>query len=133
MIRILIRALVFLGSAALGLLVASLVLEDFHVGASGFLISVAIFAGVQSIIAPFLMKFTARNAAAFLGGVGLLATFVSLLVTSMVGDSLEIDGGASTWIAATVIVWLATAIATLVLPFLLVKSGVNAARDRAQN
>lgn len=79
-----------------------------------------------------LAKFTARNAAAFLGGVGLLATFVALLVSSLVGDSLVIHG-VSTWISATVIVWLTTAVASLLLPFLLVKAGVDAARSRKEN
>lgn len=132
MIRIVVRTLLFLGSAAVGLLVAATVIDGVSVTVGGFILTVVIFAAVQSIITPFLAKFTARNAAAFLGGVGLLATWVALLVTSLVGNSLEIRGGVSTWIATTVVVWLATAVASLVLPFLLVRAGVDAARERGK-
>ena len=45
-------------------------------------------------------------------------------------DSLTIDGGFGTWLTATVIVWLATALATLLIPFILVKAGVESARAR---
>lgn len=128
MIRLLVRAVVFLASAAVGLVVATLLLDDVNVTVGGFLFAVVLFAIIQSVISPFLAKVTARNASALLGGVGLLATFVALLATTLLGDSLTIDGGVSTWIAATVIVWLVTALATLLLPFLLLKAGVQSAR-----
>ena len=118
MIRLLLRAVVFLASAAIGLIVASLVLDDVTVTTEGFLLVVVIFAVIQSVISPFLARVAAKNATALLGGVGLLATFVALLVVTLWGDAITIDGGVGTWIAATVIVWLATALATMLLPFL---------------
>jgi Mycobacterial 4 TMS phage holin, superfamily IV len=129
MMRMLIRTLVFLGSAAIGLLVAAAVLDDVSVTASGFILVVVLYAVIQSVIAPFLMRVAAKSATAFLGGVGLVATFVALLAASWFGDSLTITGGAVTWISATVIVWLATAIATLLLPMIIVKTGVQRARE----
>ena len=47
MIRILLRALVFLLSAALGLWVASLLLEDLRVTPGGFITAVVVFAVAQ--------------------------------------------------------------------------------------
>ncbi len=137
MIRILVRALVYLISAALGLLVASLILDDFHVHAGGFLLAVLVFAAAQMILSPFIVKFVRRNAEAFIGGVGLVSTFVALLLATLLGsDGIQIDG-VTTWIAATVVVWLVTALATLFVPYLLVKAGVKQARenraDAAQN
>ncbi len=85
---------------------------------------------IQSVISPFLARFAAKNATAFLGGVGLVATFVALVAATALGDSLTITGGVETWIAATVIVWLVTALATLLLPLALVKAGVESARQR---
>ena len=55
---------------------------------------------------------------------------MALWLTTLIGDSLTIDGGVSTWLAAIVIVWLATALATLLIPLILVKFGVEAARAR---
>ena len=128
MIRLLIRSAIFLVSAAVGLLVTAGLVDGVDVTPSGFLVAVVLFAVIQSVLAPFIATVTAKNAAALLGGVGLLSTFVALWLTTLIGDSLTIDGGVTTWLTATVIVWLATALATLLLPFLLVKAGIDAAR-----
>ena len=130
MIRFLIRTAIFIVSAAVGLLVAASVVDGVEVTAGGFVVAVVLFAVIQSVLAPFIAKVTAKNASALLGGVGLLSTFVALWLTTLLGDALTIDGGASTWIAATVVVWLATALATLLLPIILVKAGLEAARAR---
>jgi hypothetical protein len=66
---------------------------------------------------PFLVSQLRRRASSALGGVALIATFVSLLITDLVSDGLNIEG-VGTWIAATVIVWLAALIAAFILPFL---------------
>lgn len=129
MIRFLVRVLVFLASSAVGLIVADLLLSDMSVHASGFLLTVVIFAVLQTVLSPFIARVAAKNATALLGGVGLIATLIALVIAHAVGDSLEISGVA-TWIAATVIVWLVTALATLLIPVILVKMGVQAARRR---
>lgn len=130
MIRFLVRGAIFLVSAAIGLLVAAGVVDGVDVTTSGFLVAVVLFAVIQSVLSPFIAKVAARNAAALLGGVGLLSTFVALWLTTLIGDSLTIDGGVTTWLTATVIVWLATALATLLLPLVLVRAGLEAARER---
>jgi hypothetical protein len=130
MVRFLVRALIFLVSAALGLLVAAALVDGVDVTTGGFVVAVVLFAVIQSVLSPFIAKVTAKNASALLGGVGLLSTFVALWLTTLIGDSLTIDGGVGTWLTATVIVWLATALATLLIPFILVKAGIEAARAR---
>ncbi len=130
MIRFAVRAIVFVLSAAIGLLVASVVVEGVTLSWSGLVVAVVVFAVLQSVLAPFFAKTAARNAPAFLGGIGLASTFVALLVASLVGSGLTIQGGAGTWIAATVVVWLATALATLALPLALAKAGLESRRDR---
>lgn len=129
MIRLLLRTAIFLGSAAIGLLLASFVVDGMSLTARGFIAVVLIYAVAQSILTPFILKVAARNASAFVGGVGLLSTFVALLLASFFGSALEIDGAGS-WIAATVLVWLITALASFLLPFVLVKAGVERARER---
>lgn len=128
MIRILVRALLFLVSAVVGILAAATILDGVDVTAQGFITVVVIYSVIQLVIGPFLMKVAAKNATAFLGGTGLLATFVALVAAKYWGDSLTISG-VGTWIAATVIVWLVTALATLLLPFILVKAGLESARS----
>ncbi|MCJ0904174.1 phage holin family protein [Rhodococcus sp. ARC_M6] len=123
MISFLIRAAIFLGSAAVGILVASLILSGFSAPASGFITAVVIFAIAQSVLSPFIAKMAKRHAPAFLGGIGLVSTFVALLLAQIFSD-LQITG-TTTWISATVIVWLVTALATLVLPLLFVRKKVQ--------
>ncbi|HLT85322.1 MAG TPA: hypothetical protein VKZ83_13905 [Phototrophicaceae bacterium] len=121
MIRILLRALVLLGSSALGILAAGWLLEDsFRVSVSGFVVAVVVFTVAQSVLAPFIAKTAARYAPAFLGGIGLVSTFVALLLASLLSNGLAVSG-VRTWILGTVVVWLVTALATLLLPLVLLR------------
>ena len=131
MIRMVVRALVFLASAAVGLFVAAALVDGVRVGTSGLLTAIVVFAVLQSVLAPFFAKVAARNAPAFLGGIGLLTTFVALVAANQLTKGLSISGGVGTWIAATVVVWLATAVATLALPLLLAKAGLESRRTPA--
>jgi hypothetical protein len=124
----LIRIVVFIVSAALGLLITSLLIDGFQINASGFVTSVLVFAVLQSVLSPFLAKVAHRHARALLGGVGLISTFVALLVAHFFTDGLQITG-LTAWIAATVVVWLITALATWLLPFLFVKKKVEQKRS----
>jgi hypothetical protein len=129
MIRFLVRAAIFLASSAIGLLVAKVTLDGMSIDATSFITVVVIFAVLQSVLAPFFAKLTARNAPALLGATGLISTFVSLLAADLISDGLTITG-IDTWVFATLIVWITTMLATLLLPIILVKLGVDSARDR---
>ncbi len=120
MIRFLLRVAVFLGSAAIGLLVAAWLVPGVSLSALGFITAVVIFTVAQAILSPFFLKMASRYASAFLGGIGLVSTFVALLLASLLSNGLSIRGTGS-WIAATVLVWLVTALATVVLPVLVLR------------
>lgn len=128
MIRLAIRAGLFLASAAIGLLVAKAVVDGMTISWGSFVLVVVLFAVLQSVLAPFFAKTAARNAPALLGGVGLFTTLVALGVTSLVTDGLTIDG-ATDWFLAALVVWLVTMVATLLLPIILVKAGVERVRE----
>lgn len=123
MIRFLIHAAIFIVSAALGLWITSLILADFEITVQGFVIAVAVFALAQAILAPFIFKMTTRYASAFVGGAGLVSTFVALLIASWVSDGLTVRG-ISTWVLGTLIVWLVSALATWLLPMWWLKNRV---------
>lgn len=128
MIRFLISAALFLGAAAIGLLIAQATVPGMTIDWGSFVLVVVIFAVLQAVLAPFIAKSAMRNAPALLGGAGLLTTFVALLVTSLVSDGLTIDG-VDSWLLATLVVWLATMLAAFLLPVVLVKAGVQAVRE----
>ncbi|KHO23780.1 membrane protein [Mycolicibacterium setense] len=123
MIRFLLRIAIFLGSSAIGLLVAAWLVPGVSVSAWGFITAVVIFAVAQAILSPFFLKMASRYASAFLGGIGLVSTLVALVLASVLTHGLSIRGVGS-WIAATVVVWVVTAVATVVLPALLLKKKV---------
>jgi hypothetical protein len=118
-IRLLVRTAIVLVGNAVGLLIAWAVLDDFHINATGFIVSLIIFTVSVALMTPFLSSVMQRNrsTSAALGGVALISTFVALVITDLLSDGLEISG-VGTWIAATVIVWLGSLIAVFVLPFL---------------
>ena len=127
MIMFLLRAAIFLVSAAVGLIAADLILPDFTIDWRdwwGFVLAIVIFAVLQSVLAPWLARVAQRNAPALLGGIGIVSTFVALLVVVLIpGAGLTISG-VVTWILAPVIVWIVTALATILLPALFIKKKV---------
>jgi hypothetical protein len=124
MVRFLLRAVVFLGSSAIGLLVAAWLVPGMSVSASGFVAAVVLFSLAQAILSPFILKMASRYASAFLGGIGLVSTLVALILASVLTHGLTIRGVGS-WVAATVLVWLVTALATLLLPVLVVRKKLD--------
>jgi hypothetical protein len=130
MVMFLIRALIFLLSAAVGLIVADLILPGFMIDWSdwwGFVLAIVIFAVLQSILTPWIATVARRNAPALLGGIGIFSTLVALIIVVLIpsagitiGEPLVL-----TWILAPVIVWLVTALATLFLPMIFIKKKVE--------
>ncbi|MDV3127973.1 phage holin family protein [Mycobacterium sp. 21AC1] len=120
MIRFLLRVAIFLASSAIGLLAAAWLVPGVSVSVFGFVTAVVIFTVAQGILSPFFLKMASRYASAFLGGIGLVSTLAALILASVLTHGLSIRGIGS-WIAATVVVWLVTALATLLLPMLVLK------------
>ncbi|SIT78492.1 hypothetical protein [Microbacterium sp. RU33B] len=132
MITFFIRAAIFVVSAFLGLLAADLLLPGFFLHWNdwwGIVLAVVIFAVLQSILAPWIFKIARRHAPALVGGIGLVSTFVALLIAVVVpAAGIGIDGPVS-WIIGTLVVWLVTALATWLLPPLFIKKKVGDRRD----
>jgi Mycobacterial 4 TMS phage holin, superfamily IV len=126
-IRLLLRTAVFLGSAAIGLLVAAWLVPGVSVSVSGFITAVVIFSVAQAILSPFFLKMASRYASAFLGGIGLVSTLAALILASVLTHGVSIRGIGS-WVFATIVVWLVTAVATLLLPVLIIKRKAGSAQ-----
>ena len=119
MIRLVVRTAIALVGNAVGLIVASLVFDDFSINVTGFIVALIIFTIAVALLTPFLSQMLQRNrsSSSALGGVALISTFAALLVTDLLSDGLTISG-ISTWIGATVVVWLGSLIAVFILPYL---------------
>lgn len=129
----LIRTLIFILSAAVGLIVADLLLPGFTINWAdwwGFVLAVLIFAVLQSVLSPWIATVAKRNAPALLGGIGIISTLIALIIVVLIPRSGITIGEPLllTWILAPVIVWLVTALATLLLPMVFIKKKVDERR-----
>jgi uncharacterized membrane protein YvlD (DUF360 family) len=121
----LIRIGLVLAGNALGLWIASLVLsDDMSVSGAAFIIAVVIFSALTLILEPIVSRLTDKYAEALTGGRALISTALALVLTAWISDGLSIDGF-GTWLLATVIVWLVTAIVGVVLARLFLKNAVE--------
>ena len=128
MIRLLIRVVIALVSNAVGLIVAAAVLDGMSLNATGFVVAVVVFTVVFALLQPFLISVLRRSPGPVLGGVALIATLASLIITELLTDGLSIRG-VGTWIAATVIVWLGSVLAAFILPYLGLKKYLDERRN----
>jgi putative membrane protein len=117
MIAFLVRTGVMLLANAIGLWVASLVLSGFSISLDSFIMAVVIFTVVLALMTPFMASQLRKHQSSAIGGVALIATLISLLITDLISDGLTVDGVA-TWLLAAVIVWAASLIAAFLLPAL---------------
>jgi len=102
---------------AVGLIVASLVLSGMDIDVTSFIYAVIIFTVVFALMLPFFASQLRRRGSSALGGVALIATLISLIITDLISDGFSISG-IGTWLAAAVIVWAASLLAAFILPFL---------------
>lgn len=132
MVMFLLRALIFLISAAVGLIVADLVFPAFTIHWNdwwGFVLAIVIFAVLQSVLSPWIMKMAQRYAPAFVGGIGIVSTFIALLIVVVLPSAGIGISNALTWVLAPILVWAVTAIATWLLPMLFIKKQVQQRRN----
>lgn len=120
MLRIIAAATVALIADALGLLVASLVIDDIDLTAVGFVTAVVVFAVADLLIQPLTRQTAIKQAPALLGSSALIATVVSFLVTAFVADGLTVNGAAG-WVLGPLVVWVVALVAQLLLPLIIFK------------
>jgi putative membrane protein len=120
MSRYLAQTALLLLANALALVMASILLAGFSINGPAFAVAVCIFTASTVILEPLITKTAQRNAPYLLGGIALVTTFVGLLVTTLITNGLSITG-IITWVIATLIIWVATVVASLVLPLFLFK------------
>jgi uncharacterized membrane protein YvlD (DUF360 family) len=122
----LIRIGLVLAGNALGLWITSLLLDDdMSISGTAFIIAVVIFTVLTLVLEPIVSRLTEKYVDILSGGTALITTALALILTAWISDGLSIDG-IGTWLLATVIVWLVTAILGVVLVRLFVKDTAKA-------
>lgn len=121
--HVLLRAVVLMGSWAIGLLVAASVVPRVSMSLSGFIVAVAVFSVAQAILSMSILKLPHGYALLVFGGTGLVLTVVALSIAALFTHGFDIRGVPS-WVAATVVVWLVTTVGA-VLPEVFARDEVN--------
>lgn len=112
--RLLARLLTSVVAAFVALLIAAVLFDDFKIDELAFPLVVGIFVLVILVARPALENLIEENVQWAASFVGLVAAFVSLLVTDLLSDDLEIEGFV-TWILASLLVWAAAVVADLLV------------------
>ncbi|KIP88297.1 membrane protein [Microbacterium sp. MEJ108Y] len=133
MITLLFRALMYLVSAGLGIIAADLLLEGFQIEWDkwwGFVVCIVIFAILQSVLAPWVSRMADRYAPVLMGGIGIFSTLISLVIVVLlpIGGLRIVD--LSGWLLGSVIVWLITALGSVLLPLIFLRKKVDKVRSR---
>lgn len=124
MITLLYRGLMYLVSAGLGLLAADRLLDGFQIQWDqwwGFVVCIVVFAVLQSVLSPWVSRLADRYAPVLMGGIGIFSTLIALMVVVLlpIGGLRIVD--LTGWLLGAVIVWLVTALGSVLLPLIFLR------------
>lgn len=128
MVKFLVSTAAYLVANAAGLLAAVLLLPGFQIDFLAFMTAVLIFSAFQTLAGPLITKLSLKKMPQLIGGIALVTIFFGLLVTDVLMARMEM-GGIANWLAATLLVWIGSLIATILLPIYVFKQ----LRDKKQH
>ncbi|AXI47659.1 hypothetical protein C1J03_17590 [Sulfitobacter sp. SK012] len=120
MVRLALSAATYLIANAVGLLLSIFILDGFSIGPLAFLVAVMIFSVVQGISGPLIAKVSSKNVPQFMGGISLVTIFIGLWITTLLVSGMHI-GGIANWLAATLLVWIGSLVAEILIPIFVFK------------
>ena len=118
--KFLISTAAYLAANAVGLLAASVLLPGFRIDVLSFVTAVLILSAFQILAGPVVAKLSRKRIPQFMGGIVLVTIFLGLLVTDLLMERMVI-GGIANWLAGTLLVWIGSLIATILLPIYVFK------------
>jgi len=101
--NLLIRIGLHLGTSAVALILAALILPGFHLRFSGFLTAVIVFTIMQSLATGILAKVAKRHVPALSSAATLVSTLLALVIANGFAGGTSVRTFTS-WVLATVVV-----------------------------
>ena len=120
MMRLLLSTLATIIANAVGLLLAAMLLTGFTIDAVSFIVVLLVFTGVLILTGPLMTKVAVTSVPQLRGSVALVTVFLGLKVTEWLMPGFDM-GGLSNWLAATLLVWLGSLVAEILLPIYVFK------------
>ncbi|WP_341482198.1 hypothetical protein [Arthrobacter zhangbolii] len=100
-------------AACAGLLLSLWWVSGFDIQLPGFLVAVVVVVLAQAVLTPLVSKAARRYAPAFLGGTGLIAALLALLIAGLFPGGVTVTG-IGDWLLSALILWVASAVGALV-------------------
>lgn len=120
MIRFLLSTAATVIANAVGLLLAMAILPGFTIDAASFIVVLLVFTGVMILTGPLVFKVALTSLPQIRGSISLVAVFLGLKVTEWLMPGFDM-GGLANWLAATLLVWLGSLVAEILIPILIFK------------
>ena len=114
-VKHLLSAAAYLIANGVGLLLAAALLNGFRIDPISFIVVVVFFSALQVVLGPILRKVATKKVPQLMGGIALVTIFIGLFLTDLILSGFEI-GGVANWLAATLLVWLGSLAASMLIP-----------------
>ena len=107
--RLVIRVGTSIGAIALGIILSATLLDDFSIEAGALVVATLLFWAIHIAVQFLALRVLIRQPSVALAGLlALAATIVSLIIVNVIVGDMRVHG-ISTYVLATLIIWLATA------------------------
>jgi hypothetical protein len=108
-----IRIVASLVGIAAGIILSVALLSDFSASTAGIIEATIVFWIIHIIVNFFAVKVLIRQPSVAMAGLlALASTIVSLIIVNLIVSDISI-GGATTYVLATLIIWITTAVADM--------------------
>ena len=114
-VKHLLSAAAYLIANGVGLLLAAALLNGFRIDPISFIVVVVFFSALQVVLGPILRQVATKKVPQLMGGIALVTIFIGLFLTDLILSGFEI-GGVANWLAATLLVWLGSLAASMLIP-----------------
>jgi uncharacterized membrane protein YwzB len=128
MMKLLVSTAAQLVANAVGLLLAAALLPGFTIDVLSVVVAVVIFSVAQWGLGPLITKLSVKHLPQLLGGIALVTIFLGLAITDFLMPGLTV-GGIANWLAATLLVWIGSLLASILLPIYVFKSLAEKGRE----
>jgi len=109
-----IRIVASLVGIAAGIIISVALLDDFSASTAGIVEATIVFWVVHIIVNFFAVKVLIRQPSVAIAGLlALASTIVSLIIVNIIVSDVSISG-ATTYVLATLIIWITTAVADVI-------------------
>lgn len=116
-------------AAAAGLLLSLWWVPGFDIQTPGFIVAVLVVVLAQAALTPLVSRAAQRYAPAFLGGTGLIAALLALLVAGLFPGGVSVNG-VGDWVLSALILWVTCAVGSLVAASLVSRQHTGRAAPR---